>query len=554
MSNKLKKDKFIEENSFISQLNYWLGIIINILICAYMIFTIIVIPYYNKFTYRGIGTGKVNLFLDTITALSKIIIPIAAIYIITALHLTIKKTHNKIGPIIKNFVHSMSATDLFVFIYIIGVLLSYLLSDYRNEAFKGAAGWGMGALTQLFLACSYFFVSRLWKKRIFFPLLFIPVTAFLFVLSCLNRFGVYPVSMSNLDPQFLSFVGNINWFCGYMVMPIFGCACFVWCCQFTNHYLLFALKGYLFISFCALITNGSSSGILTLSGVFFLFFIMSCKNSNRMLAYSNLIVIFTSACMFILAVRLIFPDAITYKESVTEILTYSFLPCVLFPVSITIYLLLKRWTKTNFYPVKFFNILCRASVFLLIFALTGFVLLILLNTLHPGSIGYLSKFSVFTFSAEWGSRRGATWIAGLMTWFEQSPLKKLIGVGPDCMKSYIYTDGSEHLLNFCKSVWPNNTLTNSHCELLTVLVNTGAVGLISFTGILVSSIKRYFQYYFKNKSLESSLVISCGMCIIAYTIHNLVSFQQVLNEPTMFLLLGIGEAYANSHVNTYKKR
>ena len=37
-----------------------------------------------------------------------------------------------------------------------------------------------------------------------------------------------------------------------------------------------------------------------------------------------------------------------------------------------------------------------------------------------------------------------------------------------------------------------------------------------------------------------------GLAILAYSIHNLVSFQQVLNEPAMFVILGIGAAYTRT--------
>ena len=41
-----------------------------------------------------------------------------------------------------------------------------------------------------------------------------------------------------------------------------------------------------------------------------------------------------------------------------------------------------------------------------------------------------------------------------------------------------------------------------------------------------------------------SLVGACGLSVLAYSIHNIVSFQQVLNEPAMFVILAIGASYS----------
>jgi hypothetical protein len=48
--------------------------------------------------------------------------------------------------------------------------------------------------------------------------------------------------------------------------------------------------------------------------------------------------------------------------------------------------------------------------------------------------------------------------------------------------------------------------------------------------------------YIKNRKVCVAAAV-CGMGILAYTINNIFSFQTSINTPTMFVLLGIGEAY-----------
>lgn len=51
----------------------------------------------------------------------------------------------------------------------------------------------------------------------------------------------------------------------------------------------------------------------------------------------------------------------------------------------------------------------------------------------------------------------------------------------------------------------------------------------------------------ENGSLKKEVIgvfaAVCGFCILAYTVNNMVSFEQAMSTPTMFLILGMGEAW-----------
>lgn len=224
-------------------------------------------------------------------------------------------------------------------------------------------------------------------------------------------------------------------------------------------------------------------------------------------------------------------------------MTYTPLPIFLTLLALAAYLLVRRFCRQGRYPAELFRrlgfgmaVLCGAVVLL-------YILLLIINTITPGSIGFLSDYSLFTFSEEWGSRRGATWKAGALAWWEMPFLRKLIGVGPDCMGEFLYADASESLLSMLNRLWPSSSLSNAHCEWLTVLVNLGLIGLLSFAGMIISAVYRFLKKATDTSHPYHSLVGACGLAILAYSIHNIVSFQQVLNEPAMFVILGIGAAY-----------
>ena len=63
--------------------------------------------------------------------------------------------------------------------------------------------------------------------------------------------------------------------------------------------------------------------------------------------------------------------------------------------------------------------------------------------------------------------------------------------------------------------------TNAHNEWLTILVDIGVLGLVSYAGMLISVIRNFLH-----AGKKSMLVGACGFCVLAYTVNNMFSFQQ----------------------------
>ena len=79
-------------------------------------------------------------------------------------------------------------------------------------------------------------------------------------------------------------------------------------------------------------------------------------------------------------------------------------------------------------------------------------------------------------------------------------------------------------------------LTNAHNEWITVLVNTGMLGLFCYAGTFLTAFIR-----FAGRASKEPLLYVCAVAVLTYTAHNMVSFQQVLHTPYLFIVLGIGE-------------
>lgn len=165
-----------------------------------------------------------------------------------------------------------------------------------------------------------------------------------------------------------------------------------------------------------------------------------------------------------------------------------------------------------------------------------FIVMLTINTLHPGSIGALSDNPLFTFNREWGSSRGGTWKAGIRAWSSQDLLHKVVGIGPDGMAEYIYKGPDSGLLDMVRAQFGNNRLTNAHGEWITILANLGVLGLLGFAGMIVSAIVRFLR-----TGTGRVLCMACGLAVFSYTVNNIFSFQQIMNLSQMFILLGLGE-------------
>ena len=144
-------------------------------------------------------------------------------------------------------------------------------------------------------------------------------------------------------------------------------------------------------------------------------------------------------------------------------------------------------------------------------------------------IWYILKQQGSNF-AEWGNSRGRLW---QMAWqgFCQGDLRqKLLGSGPDCFSGYLGQVLPGGTVLFDKGYFADSIFTNAHNEWLTTLINMGVLGVLAYAAVFFTVFRKYRGNF---------MTI---MLFFTYGLHSLISFQQVLNAPFLFLLLGVCEA------------
>lgn len=512
------------------------GILLDYGVQVYMLCMLAVFPLYFQDGYAHIGTDKAVFFTRAGVTAAKVLAGPAAVYLLACLVVFLKGKEKKLS-IFGTAKKWFSAADFFAGLYGIVLLVSYVCSDYREDALWGAEGWYMGLLPQLLLLMTYFLVSRFWKPRKWVPETMLVVSAAVFLLGCINRFGIYPVEMAYSGPEFISTVGNINWYCGYAVSVFFFGVVLFWMQTERKTWQKALLMGYLAIGFTSLVIQGSQSGLMTLAVVLLVLFCRSAEHPARMRAFWQGMALLWGGCLFISVVRRLAPERMTYTDGLIDRLTVGWMPVVLTAVPVIVLLLLWRDGRRDVRRDRLFRVLAGIAVWGSLGALALGLAMAVLNTLHPGILGPLSELGVFTLNEDWGSTRGATWAAGVRCFAEQDVLHKLVGVGPDCMPEYIYKGASPGLAEFVKRMFYYR-LTNAHNEWLTVLVDTGLLGLAGFGGMMVCGMRGLIK-----KGCGNPYAVACGFCLLGYTVNNIFSFQQLLSTGTVFVIFGMGEAF-----------
>lgn len=512
----------------------------DIVISIYMGMVLLVLPFYNK-GYAQIGTEKEQFFIKIMTFGGKALLPVFLLWLLFRLMTAIQK--KELPGIVEwpaRLWTSLNTTDRFAVLYGIAVLLSWLFTDYREEALWGTASWRMGMWTQLGAVIVYFMVSRMWKRKEWMAALVLPVSGVVFFLGYMNKFGWCLVDKKIVNPSFISTIGNINWYCGYLVTVLFGGVYLLWRMEGRLTWKRIVLMVYVAVGFASLVTQGSSSGVVTFAVVMFWLFGMSVRDSEKMERFWQEMTLFSGGCLLTYLLRRtnIFSQELVL-EGITNALTFSVSSILMMVVSVGILFLVHRSRMQRTYSDKVPKMIYRGIAIAVPVVIVLVLLLTLINTLAGGAftpnVTNPDVAKWVTFNVSWGSARGATWAAGARCFWETNFLHKIFGVGPDCMYAFLSNEGSKGLQTMVNDRFGGNRLTNAHNEWLTILVDMGILGLVSYAGMMISAIRSMIR-----GGEKSVLLGACGVCVLAYTVNNMFSFQQVMNISTVFVVMGIG--------------
>lgn len=508
---------------------------------AYLLLVFCVYPFYMPDGYVDIGEAKYQFFVYT---------SLAALMIFLFLFLSegireVRYRRKEGEAYLINWQKiQISMTDFLVILFAVSVFLSWYLSDFREEALQGTEGWRIGLLL-LFLLCGlYFMVSRRWKPSRSIWYAAMAASGVVFLLGILDRFSIYLIPLSIRDPAFISTLGNINWFCGYLtvLLPVGACH-FMLAKTWTGQWV----SGiYLLTAFAAGFCQGSSSALLFFGAMFWILLWVSISKKEWICRWFLVIAIWGMAGGSVRVLKILFSDGYNYEAdnlcfvvagSNGLLLTAFF--CLLAGLT------LKKKTIIISKKSKGIQLIRIFVVGIPIAGVLFWAVLSFWNT--KWGIPGFTENSLFLIQKNWGNGRGITWDVGAGLLREMSGIQRLFGVGPDCFSAYAYSQ--TQIAGMLRDYFGDSRLTNAHNELLTSLVNIGIAGTIFYFGIFLSGMIRCLK-----KADKTPYLLIPAVSVFCYLIHNMVSFAQVLNLPYVLLILAMGEGMlreaADNHLSS----
>ncbi|MCR5279472.1 MAG: O-antigen ligase family protein [Lachnospiraceae bacterium] len=434
--------------------------------------------------------------------------------------------------------------DLSVLAYTVITAISFFFSKYRfvensledewkEGALWGSSGWYMGLLTYLIMILFYVVMSRffLYTDRFLIPAFFSAEIVFLW--GMLNRFRFSVFKFDGEDPKFLASIGNINWFMGYASVIVPLMMGLYWYRGYRNRLMYGSL---LFTGFMTVIVNGSDSGVLALFLTMLFLFAYSLKDEDKIRTFAEMALIFAGGDFLIAAIIKVYKHFLSFEGMLTKILTDIRVASIILFASVGFFFYLYYLKKKEKIYPPFLRDTFGKLVCVLTAAFFGaIILLIVINTKSGGKIPVIGKHEFFMFNREWGTLRGTDWEAAIRLFIAQSPFGKLFGSGPDTF--WFLAMDHPDVLAIIKENFHNTRLTNAHCEIFTVLINQGLLGLAAYLAISVSMFAALFKRLKDNPRYMMFILV-----IIMYHANNLISFEQITSTPFFYMVLGISAA------------
>ncbi len=511
---------------------YYLNIVGNVLAWVAILVYFIVIPLYFKNGYETIATRKYRCFLTISKYVAMILGTFAVVYF---------STWGIDSREIKMF-RPLRGINIGLLIFLLTLLISHFASPYRyvsekdeygiyEGTFFGTRGWYMGLLLLSVVILLCFFLAGFFKYSgyVFVPIM--AVCVFICIWACLNRFGIYPIEMKYSGSMMLATVGNGNWYAGYLSVLVPIITGYFWGMKDFAKRKWMALP--MFIMDAAVLLNGSDSIVVAMAAVLFVLLVVSAKDEGRLKAFSETLLIFCTAGMFTALLDLLFPLKRTYEAGLARVFGKSVVGIVIFSFALLLFVYM-YFVKKNYvvYPKVLKNnlseILSLSAAVIVFF----YIVILILNTVAEGR---MINHPYFLFSGEYASSRGATWSAGWIVYRDLPFINKIIGTGPDTFYFALQNNPTASALSY--EYFNGARLTNAHNEIITLLVNTGLLGVAGFLTVFICFIRKSLML-----AKENPIMIAFALSAICYLVNNIFSFEQIINIPFMFMTLGIGSA------------
>ncbi|WP_215700038.1 O-antigen ligase family protein [Clostridium sp. MCC353] len=428
-----------------------------------------------------------------------------------------------------------SLPDIAMIVFWLGAVITTLISDYKYESFWGNEGRYNGLFLITIYFAAYFCITRYLKFKDWY------VEIFLFIGMLVCLFGITDYFKMDLlhfkvrlkieqYEMFTSTLGNVNTYTAYVALVVGAAATLFATAKDIKRSIYYYIC--VVISFFAIITGQSDNAYLTLAALFGflpLYLFGSRRGAKRYLA---LIATFFTTLQGVIWISRIFSGKVIgfgglfYIIAKTDYLIYVVV--FLWLLTAVVYFADKGTASNDKTP----GWLKKAWVGLII-AVILCVSFVLYDCNFGGSPERYQAFDQYLrFDDTWGTNRGYIWRIASEMYNDFSWPKKLFGYGLDTFKIMTINNYYNEMIANYKELFDS-----VHNEYLQYLVTMGAVGLISYLALLLTTFGRVIK-----KCLNRPAVMAVLFSILCYCAQATVNINIPIAAPVMWTLIMAGNS------------
>lgn len=536
MSNKVKKAGNAKNSRPVSGENLIVPAM-EFVLAATMAAMCIAVSFYAKEGYNQIGNAKFAAYRAVMVAGFSVFLALGAVLLFWWLcgRRRGQAPFEGTGLLQKGW--KPSVTDGFALAYLIFATVSVVSGGFYVDARWGSFGWNMGWMSQLSFVLIYLSVSRFGKYYQGVLAAYCGSAFVVFLIAILHRLQIDPIGFYEgladyQTAQFLSTMGQATWYASYLVVALpVGIAVFL----FSEKNAWRVLGGiYTAVGFASLVTQNSDSAYFALAGFMLVFFLVCTGQRETLNRFVEVCTLFFAAGKVMHFLMRIHPNPELEYDFFTKIVLESGFTWILLGLCFffSVLLYIRRNRPYSAVRMRLVGRVVVALAAVAVLTAAGLIVLQSRGLLPGGLSGLLGVVSYFNWNDAWGNGRGRIWSFAVRVFAGESVVHKIFGVGPDCFSSYAELVHGEEV----RLLWGDKMLTNAHNEWLTMLINTGILGMTAYMGIFVTAIGRFLKAW-----QQDYLLAGVAASAVSYMAYNFFCYQQVCCTPFVFLLLGMGE-------------
>lgn len=428
-------------------------------------------------------------------------------------------------PLGKDF-KKLNPVDIAVLLYWGFLLISALLSDYKDVAFNGQGVRNDGFIIQTFYVATYFVISRLIRMEKFDLNIYCLGATLVSVLVMLHFFGFDVLNTGFSEPNwesgllFMGPMGNINLTSYFVTVSLIIAAAI----YITEQQLSFDKYGYLtLIGFVLMLwaelNLNTDAGIVAIGAALMVSLPLLPVNFQRVGRFFTVLSVALAVTIFN---RLVVGSDILGKEfgKLGWLMVAAMLVCITLAIVINKGIL-------RFNPSRKALLITTLSIDGA--AVLGVLIAAAVAANHETK-GILYELGQMLFHGNFNDKFGTNRI---FTWKRTVKLvgeHPIFGSGPDTFYHVFSAAYGEEAKTFFKG----RNLDKAHNEYLQLMICSGITGLGSFLAFLGIMIADAFKRAEKNP-----LLVCCAMGVVGYAVHAFFGYSLPINSPLMWTLFGL---------------